>query len=360
MKILTVIGARPQFVKAAAVSRKIKEQSTLSEIIVHTGQHYDENMSEVFFREMDIPKPNFNLQINNSSHGAMTGKMIEGLEEIMLREKPDTILIYGDTNSTLAGAIAASKIHIPIAHVEAGLRSFNMRMPEEVNRILADRLSSYLFCPTQQAISNLKNEGYDNIPSKIIFSGDVMFDAALYYTDKSKETSKILSRLNIAAGEFILTTIHRAENTDSIENLQSIFKALRILAKDSTIVLPLHPRTSKFIQNHQIDTSNIIIIEPVGYFDMLQLIQNAHLVITDSGGLQKEAYFFQKPCITTREQTEWVELVDNGYNILTGADADKIIAGYNTMKGKSISLDKNLYGQGNAAEGIAKFLADVK
>ena len=314
MRILTVVGARPQFVKAAAVSRAFLRADNIQEIIVHTGQHYDNNMSDVFFEEMDIPRPNYNLQINSSSHGVMTGRMIEGLEELILKEKPDYVLIYGDTNSTLAGAIAASKIHIPIAHVESGLRSFNMRMPEEINRILSDRLSALLFCPTPQAIENLKKEGFENFTSNIVFSGDVMFDAALYYIQKSEESSKIIQRLDLDKERYILSTIHRAENTDDVTNLSTIFNALRELTKESKVVLPMHPRTKKLIQSHNIDTTGIYIIDPVGYFDMLQLIKNARLIITDSGGLQKEAYFFHKPCITTRNETEWTELIYHQYN----------------------------------------------
>lgn len=356
MRILTVVGARPQFVKAAAVSRALLKNEKIKEIIVHTGQHFDNNMSDVFFQEMDIPRPDYNLQIHSGSHGAMTGRMMEGLEEIMLKEKPDYVLIYGDTNSTLAGAVTASKIHIPIAHVESGLRSFNMRMPEEVNRILADRLSAFLFCPTSQAIDNLKREGYDNFGGKIVFSGDVMFDAAMYYTQKSEENSKILDTLALKGKPFILATIHRAENTDNAQNLSAIFSAFTTLAHECPVVLPLHPRTRKLIQSHNISTAGVTLIDPVGYFDMLQLIRNARLVITDSGGLQKEAYFFGKPCITTRNETEWTELVTYGYNILTGADSNKILEAYQQMRDKQITSDDNLYGQGDASDKIAQAL----
>ncbi|WP_341838419.1 UDP-N-acetylglucosamine 2-epimerase (non-hydrolyzing) [Chitinophaga pollutisoli] len=356
MRILTVVGARPQFVKAAAVSRALLKNEKIKEIIVHTGQHFDNNMSDVFFQEMDIPRPDYNLQIHSGSHGAMTGRMMEGLEEIMLKEKPDYILIYGDTNSTLAGAITASKIHIPIAHVESGLRSFNLRMPEEVNRILADRLSSFLFCPTSQAIDNLKREGYDNFGGKIVFTGDVMFDAALYYTQKSEETSKILDTLALKDRPFILATIHRAENTDDAQNLSAIFNAFADLARECPVVLPLHPRTRKLIQSHNIPTTGVTLIDPVGYFDMLQLIRNSMLVITDSGGLQKEAYFFGKPCITTRNETEWTELVTHGYNILTGADSRKILEAFQQMRDKQITSDDNLYGKGDASDKIAQAL----
>ena len=356
MRILTVVGARPQFIKAAAVSRAFMKNETIKEIIVHTGQHYDKNMSDVFFKEMEIPHPDYNLQINSSSHGAMTGRMIEGLEEIMLKEKPDAVLIYGDTNSTLAGAIAAAKIHIPIAHVESGLRSFNMRMPEEVNRILSDRLSTFLFCPTNQAIENLHSESFQNFQSQIIFSGDVMFDAALFYTNKSETASKIIEQQKLTQQQYVLATIHRAENTDDSKNLKEIFGALKQLSKDQDVILPLHPRTKKLIQEHNIDVSGTTIIEPVGYFDMLQLIRHSKLIITDSGGLQKEAYFFQKPCITTRNETEWTELIKHGFNVLTGADTEKILHAYQLMKDKVISHGDNLYGQGDASDKITTAL----
>lgn len=349
MKVLTVVGARPQFVKAAAVSRAFLANNTIQEIIVHTGQHYDPNMSDIFFTEMEIPQPHYNLNISGSSHGAMTGRMIEGLEEIMLKEKPDLILVYGDTNSTLAGSIAASKIHIPVAHVESGLRSYNMRMPEEVNRIVTDRLSSFLFCPTRQSITNLQQEAFDQFNTKIIFSGDVMFDAALYYEAKSDEHTAILDSLQLTSGSFVLATIHRAENTDVPGRLQEIFAAFQELATGIDVVLPLHPRTRKLLEVHQIQISGVKIIDPVGYMDMLQLVKNCKIVVTDSGGLQKEAYFFKKGCITTRDETEWVELVENGYNILTGADKKRILDAYAVMQSRSISHEHNLYGQGDAS-----------
>jgi len=358
MKILTILGARPQFIKAGAVSREIgkqqKEGKNIKEIIVHTGQHYDKNMSDIFFEELRIPKPDYYLGVGGKSHGAMTGEVIIKLEEVMLKEKPDVVLVYGDTNSTLAGAIAASKLHIPIAHVEAGLRSFNMKMPEEINRILTDRVSKWLFCPTETAVKNLKNEGFENFDCKIINSGDVMLDAAVYYKNLAK---KPLCEIK---DDFIVCTIHRAENTDSENRLKNIFEALNNIAKEKQIILPLHPRTKKKLKNLEIDVENLTIIEPVGYLEMVWLIDNCDIVITDSGGLQKEAYFFKKPCITLRDETEWVELVEIGANILVGTDREKITKGYkNFINKQSLATNNylfNLYGSGSASEEIIKEL----
>lgn len=301
MKIATIIGARPQFVKAAAVSRVIKNTESVEEIIIHTGQHYDVNMSDVFFEEMDIPKPDYNLNINGMGHGAMTGQMLEKIEEVLLSEKPDWVLVYGDTNSTLAGALAAKKLHIKVAHVEAGLRSFNMNMPEEINRILTDRISDVLFCPTSTAVDNLKKEGYENIDTKIINVGDVMLDVALFYKERATKPKDSLPE------QFVLCTVHRAENTDDVDRLKSIFESLEIISKTTPVVLPLHPRTkSKLISiDYDFDNSKIKFINPVGYFEMIWLLQNCSFVMTDSGGLQKEAFFFKKQCITLRDETEW-------------------------------------------------------
>jgi len=355
MKIITVIGARPQFIKAAALSRAFSKHSNIKEIIIHTGQHFDKNMSDIFFDEMEIPKPDYHLNINGLGHGAMTGQMLEGIEKIILQEKPDYVLVFGDTNSTLAGALAAKKIHIKVVHVEAGLRSFNMEMPEEINRILTDRISDILFCPTKQSIKNLKNEGYDNITCKIEESGDVMQDAALYYLDKSNQKSQILNSLQLTEKEFVLATIHRAENTDNIERLTSIIKALNKINETIKVVLPIHPRTKSILEKNNIQF-DFLCIDPVGYFDMIQLINNCLLVCTDSGGLQKEAYFFNKFCITFRDQTEWIELVENGYNIITGADSDAIIDAFNELKQKPFYKASELYGGGKAAESMAQFL----
>ena len=321
-KIVTVIGARPQFVKAAAVSRAIQKSGEIREIIVHTGQHFDENMSSVFFREMEIPEPDYNLQINSLSHGAMTGRMLEKIEEVLLQEKPDFLMVYGDTNSTIAGALAAKKLDIKVIHVEAGLRSFNMKMPEEINRILTDRISDLLFCPTDNAVQNLNNEGFGNFKCQIHQVGDVMYDAALYYSERSADRSDIINRLQIKPGDFILCTVHRQENTDNLENLKSIFKALSVINNQRKIVLPLHPRTRKIMETNHL-TADFQVVEPLGYFDMLELLKNCSLVITDSGGIQKEAFFFGKFCITMRDETEWIELVNHHYNYLTGASDTK-------------------------------------
>jgi UDP-GlcNAc3NAcA epimerase len=359
MKILTVIGARPQFIKAAALSREISKHNDIEEVIVHTGQHFDANMSEIFFSEMEIPKPNYNLEINSLGHGAMTGRMLEGIEEILLKEKPDVLLVYGDTNSTIAGALAAKKIHIKVAHVEAGLRSFNMAMPEEVNRILTDRISDFLFCPTQTAVDNLEKEGYNNIDCEVIKSGDVMQDAATYYATKSVEKSTVISKHQLK--KYALATLHRAENTDDIDRLKNIVEALNHIHDNiCPIVLPLHPRTkSKLLAADLI--LKVTTIEPVGYFDMIELIKNSELVMTDSGGLQKEAFFFGKNCVTMRDQTEWVELIHANVNILVGADKEKIVSGFERMLTNHNDYSMDLYGRGKASANIiAALKADFK
>ncbi len=358
MKIVTVVGARPQFIKAAAVSRAIQKSDGITEIIVHTGQHFDENMSEIFFKEMEIPKPDHRLEINSLSHGAMTGRMIEKIEEVLLSEKPDIVLVYGDTNSTLAGALAARKLNIRLAHVEAGLRSFNMQMPEEINRILTDRISDILFCPTSTAVRNLKDEGFENFNCIIREVGDVMYDAALYYGKKSAETSEIIKKLNLKENNFILCTVHRQENTDSLEHFQAIISALNAISKDIRIVLPLHPRSRKMLENHKI-ALDFNPIEPVGYFDILELIRNSGLVITDSGGMQKEAYFFGKYCLTLRKETEWSELVDHQCNVLVGSDSLKIKVGIRKFFGKNTEDQSALYGKGNASELIVASLKNL-
>ncbi len=351
MKILTVIGARPQFIKAATVSRAFRDAG-VQEIIVHTGQHFDENMSEVFFREMDIPTPDYHLEINNLGHGAMTGRMLEKIEELLLKEKPDMVLVYGDTNSTLAGALAASKLHIPIAHVEAGLRSFNMEMPEEINRILTDRVSKLLFCPTDTAVSNLNKEGFSTFDCEIYKSGDVMYDAVLYYKEKAKTFSKILSTEGLTKNNFVLATLHRAENTNDPSRLRNITAAFNEIHRTLPVVLPLHPRTRSYLKANNIELK-VKTIEPAGYFDMLTLLDNCKLVMTDSGGLQKEAYFFQKFCLTLRDQTEWVELVEAGANTLVGADPLMIMKGFNAALDKVVPT-KPLYGAGDAASKIVQ------
>ena len=349
-KIITIVGARPQFVKAATLSRQFSLLG-VDEKIIHTGQHYDANMSDVFFEEMEIPKPTYNLDIHGVGHGAMTGRMLEGIEEILLNELPDGVLVYGDTNSTLAGALAASKLHIPVVHVEAGLRSFNMQMPEEINRILTDRISDLLLCPTDTAIHNLQREGFNNFNTKIVKNGDVMQDAAIFYAAKAEEKSNVLKSINLS--RYILATIHRQENTDSPENLQNIIAGLNEINRQTPVVVPIHPRTRNILAQLNIVPA-FKLIDPVGYFDMIVLLKNCEMVITDSGGVQKEAFFFGKHCITMREQTEWVELVENGFNTLTGRDAEKIVTAYEQTKQKKSDFSINLYGKGQAAEVAAK------
>lgn len=353
-KILTILGARPQLIKAASVSRVFKN-SGMNEKIVHTGQHFDKNMSDIFIKEMGIPKPDYNLEINSLKHGAMTGRMIEKIEEVLLIENPDLVIVYGDTNSTLAGAIAAKKMHIKLAHIEAGLRSFNMKMPEEINRIVTDRISDYLFCPTEVALKNLISEGFKNFNSKIYNVGDVMYDAALYYSRFSQDKSSIISDLKLNNRNFILCTIHREENTDNVENLKSIVSALNSINKENLIILPLHPRTRNVLGKNKIKLA-FNPIEPVGYFDIIELLKHCGLVITDSGGMQKEAYFFSKYCITLRDETEWTELVESKVNFLAGADKNNIQSCYSKIPGIKENFSHKLYGDGNASEKIVKLL----
>lgn len=357
MKIITVIGARPQFIKAAVVSKAIKAQSNLSEIIVHTGQHFDENMSDVFFNQLDIPRPHYQLDINGSTHGDMTGRMLIEIEKILLSEKPDMLLVYGDTNSTLAGALAAAKLHVPVVHVEAGLRSFNMQMPEEINRILTDRVSHILFCPTQAAVDNLLNEGYalGNDAVRVHNIGDVMQDSALMFKASATKPDALPHD-----DGFVLCTMHRAENTDDPARLVDIVSALNHLhANVMPVVLPLHPRTRALLAKYGLKL-DVTVLEPAGYLEMLWLLDNAAMVVTDSGGLQKEAFFFAKPCVTMRDQTEWVELIEAGANVLAGANKDAIINAVKTMKDKVISDPNQLYGGGTASQKIAQYLASYE
>lgn len=313
MKVLTIVGARPQFIKAAVVSREFQRHRKLVEVIVHTGQHYDFNMSDVFFDELSIPKPHYNLGIGGGTHGENTGRMLEAIERTIIHERPDYVLVYGDTDSTLAGALAASKLHVPVAHIEAGLRSFNMKMPEEINRRLTDHLSSLLFAPTDVAVENLKNEGVQ-FP-QINKVGDVMYDAALYYRSQAEIKSTLLAEENLKSKEYFLLTIHRQENADSADNLKSIFKAFERVS--SEVVCPLHPRTKAKLKDFNIIVpKNVRLIQPVGYFDMICLEANAHGIFTDSGGVQKEAFFHGVPCVTLRTETEWTELVKEGWNEL--------------------------------------------
>lgn len=359
-KIITVVGARPQFVKASAVSRALKAFPELSEIIVHTGQHYDPNMSDVFFREMDIPRPAYNLEVHGSGHGAMTGRMLEKTEAVLISEKPDLVMVYGDTNTTLAGALAARKLNIPVAHVEAGLRSFRMTMPEEVNRILTDRISDLLFCPTDQAISNLRNEGFNHFPCVLHKVGDVMYDSALYYSRLAEQHSTVLSRLfPDGQSSYLLCTIHRQENTDTLANLESLIHILNILNKEIRVILPIHPRTRKIMEQHSLKPE-FQPIDPVGYFDILTLLKHCSLVMTDSGGMQKEAYFFQKFCVTLREETEWTELIQAGCNSLAGVDQEKIWNAFRAFLGKEFHADPHLYGDGQAGAKIAGILGKAR
>jgi len=352
MKIVTVLGARPQFIKSAPVSRELKK-SGIKEILVHTGQHFDQNMSDVFFKQMNIPKPDYFLNINNLRHGAMTGQMLEKIEKILLAEHPDYVMVDGDTNSTLAGALAASKLHIKIIHIEAGLRSFNMRMPEEINRIITDRLSHYLFCPTNTAIKNLEKEGFANFDCKIIKSGDVMQDASIMFEQFAQKPE-----LDIP-NDFILCTLHRQENTDDEFRLKSILEALNIISAERKIILPIHPRTQKKLLQYNFnstDHKDIIIIEPVGYLEMLYLLKNCSLVMTDSGGLQKEAFFFHKLCMTLRDETEWLELVEHGFNFIAGSNCEKILKNYKLLISADPDFNLNLYGNGTASQVITNEL----
>lgn len=356
-KIVTILGARPQFVKAAVLSRVIQEKKQLEEVIVHTGQHFDANMSEVFFNEMEIPKPAYNLDINSLGHGAMTGQMLEKIEAILKEEKPDAVVVYGDTNSTIAGSLAAKKMHIKVVHIEAGLRSFNMKMPEEVNRILTDRISDLLCCPTDSALANLKNEGFENLPIQIEKNGDIMKDAVEYYSKTSKEKSNIISDLNLVSENFVLATIHRQENTDDIDKLKAIFKALEEIHKETQVVLPLHPRTKKILEKHQIQP-NITCIDPVGYFSMLELLKNCKMVVSDSGGLQKEAFFNKKNCVIVREETEWVELVENDFAEIVGSDTAKIVSAFRKFSTSISDFNKQLYGN-NVGESIHQSIVSL-
>ncbi|MEA3505430.1 MAG: UDP-N-acetylglucosamine 2-epimerase (non-hydrolyzing) [Bacteroidota bacterium] len=370
MNIVTIIGARPQIIKASAISRAIRNgfSKQLKEIIIHTGQHYDANMSEIFFEELEIPHPNYNLDVRSGSHGAQTAKMIEGIENILLKENPDALLVYGDTNSTLAGAIAASKIHVPVIHIEAGLRSYNKSMPEEINRIMCDHVSTLLFSPTRQGYNNLLKEGFNMMAQhpysadnpKIYHCGDIMLDNSLHFAGIAESKSNILNKHDLTKGNFILGTIHRDNNTDIPERLTEIFNALlQIAEKGETIILPLHPRTSskiksllkKEMQKNIANNANIKIVEPASFLDMIMLEKNCKMIITDSGGVQKEAYFFKKPSLILRSETEWTEILENNAAVLTDADSEKIISGYLSMTEADIQFPE-IFGDGKAAEFI--------
>jgi UDP-GlcNAc3NAcA epimerase len=368
MKLVTIIGARPQIIKAAALSRAIKNHYSdkIQEVIVHTGQHYDDNMSQVFFDELQIPRPDYNLHVGSASHGVQTARMTEGIEALLIKEQPDFIILYGDTNSTLAGAVAAAKIHVPIVHIEAGLRSFNKSMPEEINRIVCDHCSTLLFSPTKAGFENLKREGFpiDNHPPytidnpKVFHCGDIMYDNSLHFADIAEEKTDIIQRLELTNKPFILATIHRDSNTDHPERLSAIFKALIQLSEECQVVLPLHPRTSKLLkvnlneelQKQIFNTPNIKLIPPVSFLEIIALERHAQLVMTDSGGVQKEAYFFQKPCIILRPETEWVEIVETGNAILADADESRILQAWQHFKGNPPTIFPEIFGDGHAAE----------
>lgn len=357
--LLTIIGARPQIIKAAAFSRAVashnavRPETPVREWILHTGQHYDENMSGVFFGELGIPQPDYNLGVGSGSHGEQTARMIEGIEKVLTGKLADRegechtdwagVVLYGDTNSTLAGAVAASKLHIPVFHIEAGLRSFNMDMPEEVNRIVCDQLSSILFAPTQTAVDNLREEGFFDEKRgfrKVVDCGDIMYDNTLYFSGMAPENKY---------GDYVLATVHRQENTDDTSRLKSIFAALSKIAESKKVVIPLHPRTAKALKANNIDTSKLTIIPPASYLETLSLEKHAKLVLTDSGGVQKEAFFLERPCVILRDETEWVEIVRNGAGILAGADCSKIIAAYDALCGRKVAFPP-IFGDGHAAE----------
>lgn len=377
IKLLTIIGARPQIIKAAAISRAVKAKyvNVIEERILHTGQHYDQNMSAVFFEELGIPKPDYNLGVGSGKHGEQTSKMIVGIEEVLSKEQFDGIILYGDTNSTLAGAVAASKIHVPIFHVEAGLRSHNMAMPEEVNRIVCDQLSSILFPPTETGMRNLKEEGFLNSKAHfkngkgrlVVNSGDVMYDNSLYFGELAKDRSDIVNRLFLNKNGYVLATIHRDNNTDDKERLTGIFRALLDIAErdDIDVVLPLHPRTKKMlpvnldssVYKRLQESKKVRMIPPASFFEIIELERNARLVMTDSGGVQKEAFFFERPCIILRPETEWVEIVEHGAGIIADADYDRIMIAYQKLTDKSVKFP-HLFGDGHAAEKILDTIVD--
>ena len=350
MKIISIVGARPQFIKAAVVNRAIQLHDDMENVLVHTGQHYDTNMSSLFFSELNISAPDYNLEVGSGSHGRQTGIMLEKIEKVLISEQPDWVIVYGDTNTTIAGALSAAKLHQRIVHIEAGLRSFNRHMPEEINRIVTDHISSLLFAPTKTAMENLNKEG---LGDRSIFSGDVMFDSAIYYADMVENHSDKFQKF---VPPFYLATVHRQENTDDKKKLANIFDAFKQLKRQ--IVLPLHPRTKKQIGLYKIEIpSNVQVIEPVGYLNIIYLLKNCEKVLTDSGGLQKEAYFLRKPCISLRDETEWIETLKGNWNILAGTDVDKIL---NSVQEKNYSDQDRAFGQGNAGEIIVNSLLKNK
>ena len=371
LNIVTIVGARPQFIKAATVSRAIQtsneKKKKIQEILIHTGQHYDYLMDRVFFEELKIPHPNYHLGVGSGSHGKQTGVMLERIEDVLQKEKPGAVLVYGDTNSTLAGALAASKLNIPIAHVEAGLRSYNRRMPEEINRLVTDHLSTFLFCPTAQAVQNLLKEGIKDGKGKIVKNvGDVMYDSILYYSSLAEKKSTILKDLGLfnpqsafRIPQYYLATLHRAENTDDPKKLKSILKALHEIRKEALVVLPLHPRTKKVMKIYHLspDNERIKLIDPVSYLNMLVLERHARAILTDSGGVQKEAYWFRVPCLTLRGETEWVETVKSGWNALVGTETGNILEGLIKIERKKpVGRQRNFFGDGKAGKKILQVI----
>jgi UDP-N-acetylglucosamine 2-epimerase len=373
MKVVTIVGARPQFIKAEAVTRAVQRYNQrccsnrrLQEILIHTGQHYDYLMDKIFFEELDLPKPNYHLGVGSGSHGRQTGMMLERIEAVLVKEKPEVVVVYGDTNSTLAGALSAAKLNIPVAHVEAGLRSFNRTMPEEINRLLTDHLSTFLFCPTDQAVRNLLREGIKDGKGKIVKKvGDVMYDSILYYLKLLERKSTILKDLGFNTSHesrvtsYYLATLHRAENTDDPKRLESILKALNEIGRNTPVVLPLHPRTKKMIETYHLfsEFKNIKFIEPVSYLNMLQLEKNAKAILTDSGGIQKEAYWLRVPCFTLRDETEWTETIKSGWNVLTGTGVQRIVNEVRHMEGRRRYLKGDgIFGDGRASHKIVQIL----
>jgi UDP-GlcNAc3NAcA epimerase len=364
-KIATVVGARPQFIKASVVSRALKESEDFSEIMIHTGQHYDTQMSENIFKELEMISPKYNLSVGSGNQSYQTGEMMKRIEDVLIEEAPAAVIVYGDTNSTLAGALTAAKLNIPVAHIEAGLRSFNRRMPEEINRIVADHVSSLLFCPTEAAMSNLRAEGIHRRSYKC---GDVMYDVALQYSDYAERKSRILESMNLSPNDYLVATVHRAENTDSQERLSRIMEGLSFLGKEMNVVMPLHPRTRKMIGQYGLEKEmrNLHTMEPAGFLDMMRLVMNARVVATDSGGVQKEAYFHRIPCVTLREETEWVETVNAGWNSLVELNSSESVvhAVHSAIREKVYRTDIHEYGDGRAAHKIigviAKYIADIK